>query len=129
MRTWTWSKPATWPMTRRVFVTMLAVTYLPLGYVLYGWGEPAAAPAPTETVVNHYESPCAREARVSRNIPQVTVDSSTGLAAYVQAHLQGSTPDAELADYWAALDHCDATQPVAKFDYAHLYLVSSEVVR
>jgi hypothetical protein len=123
-----WRNPASWPLTRRVVVLAVAATYLPLGYVLYGWGPDHSAPqhkAPTYTVVNTYESPCYVQVRTARGIPALSVDASKGLLAWEQAH-QGTI---EAADYHAALDHCDATQPVGKWDWDAKVLVNQETVR
>jgi hypothetical protein len=38
---WSWRKPLTWPMTWRVLAGLFGAVYLPLGYVIYGWGADA----------------------------------------------------------------------------------------
>jgi hypothetical protein len=87
-----------------------------------------AAQAAKPTRVNHYETPCELRVRTERNIPAYSVDPSRGLMAYVHAHLNGSTPDAELRDYWDALDACDRDEPVAKWDFDNMILVDVEYI-
>lgn len=118
-----WRKPGTWPMTRRVFVLALAATYLPLGYVAYGWGpSPAATVQPT--TVNHYETPCYHRERTARGIPALSVHPDQGLLAWERSH----AGTAEATSYHAALRACDATQPVGKWDWANMVLVGTEVI-
>jgi hypothetical protein len=87
---------------------------------------PAAEAAQGRTQVNHYETPCDNRERVARGIPAYSVHEGRGLMAYVRAHLDGDTPDAELADYWAALDACDRNHPVARWDWDHMILTHVE---
>jgi hypothetical protein len=88
-----------------------------------------AAQAAKPTRVNHYETPCDLRERTTRGIPAYSVDDSKGLMAYVWEHLdENYVPDAELADYWAALDACDVNEPVAKWDFDNMILVSVEYI-
>lgn len=125
-RNWSWRKPATWPLTRKAVVVAVAATYLPLGYTVYGWGPDDTAPQadPVYTVVNTYEDPCYVEARTSRGIPPLSVRPTEGLLAWERGH-QG-TDDA--ANYHAALDACDATQPAGKWNWVAKVLVNQETV-
>lgn len=124
-RNWTWRKPLTWPLTRRAVVAMVVVTYAGLAYGLTHTSDPAAAtePAPP-TVVNYYETACQNQARVSRGIPPLTMDQSRGLIAWERGH----AGTAEAADYHAALDVCQATQPAGKFNWGGMVLAYQEFV-
>lgn len=118
-----WRKPGTWPMTRRVFVILVAMTYLPLGYAAYGWG-PSHAAAAQPTVVNHYETPCYFRERTARGIPALSVHQDRGLLAWERSH--AGTEAA--ADYHAALRVCDANEPVGKWDWDSMILVDTETL-
>jgi hypothetical protein len=118
-------------LTARQRLTLGCIVVLPLAYVSgqlsYGEASPASVPQPT-TVISH-ENSCYYQARVSRNIPAYSVDQSKGLLAYTRRHLHGSTPDAELADYWQALRACDAVaNPAAKWNWNNMYVVNTEEV-
>lgn len=89
-------------------------------------GLPAADASQGRTQVRNYETPCQHRERVARGIPAYSVHEGRGLMAYVYAHLDGDTPDAQLADFWAALDECDRTQPVARWDWDSMVLTSVE---
>jgi hypothetical protein len=78
------------------------------------------------TEVYNYETPCHHRERVARGIPAYSVHEGRGLMAYVRAHLNGSVPDAQLADFWAALDACDRDHPVARWAWSSMVLVSVE---
>lgn len=123
-RTWTWRNPMGWPMTRKVFILALAATYLPLAYVGYGWGPDHSAAAAQPTVVNHYETPCYARERTARGIPALSVHQDRGLLGWERSH-QG-TPEA--ADFHAALAACDALEPVGKWDWGSMVLVSTETL-
>lgn len=92
---------------------------------------PPASVAQTSapTVVNVYEPPCYQRERVLRDVPAYSVDPTRGELAYVRRHLVNGTPDAELADYWAALRRCDAREPIGRFDWSRLRLVRTETIR
>lgn len=83
----------------------------------------AAEGAQAPTQVNNYETPCHYRERVSRGIPAYSVHGG-GLLAYVDRHLDGRTPDAELADFWAALDACDRNEAVGRWDWDSMILTS-----
>lgn len=120
-----WRKPATWPMTRRVFILMLAATYLPLGYTLWGPTDtPAASAQQGTTQVRHYETPCYFRERTNRGIPALSVHQDRGLLAWERSH----AGTAAAADYHAALTACDANEPVGKWDWASKVLVSTETL-
>lgn len=89
-------------------------------------GVPAAEAAQGRTRVNTYETPCEQRERVARGIPPLSVHEDRGLMAYVYAHLDDRTPDAQLADYWAALDRCDRNHPVPKWAWDQMVLVNVE---
>lgn len=86
---------------------------------------PASA-AQQATQVNTYESPCYQRERVARGIPALSAHEGRGLVAYVRAHLHGTTPDAQLADYWKALEACDRNEPVGRWDWGSMVLVRTE---
>lgn len=86
----------------------------------------SAEAAPGRTQVNMYETPCEQRERVARGIPPYSVHEGRGLMAYVYAHLDGTTPDAQLADFWAALDECDRNHPVPRWAWDQLVLVNVE---
>lgn len=82
-----------------------------------------------QTQVNHYETPCDLRERLARGIPAYSVHEGRGLMAYVWEHLdENYVPDAELADYWAALDTCDINEPVAKWDFENMVLTHIEFI-
>lgn len=124
-----WRKPMTWPMTRRVFIILLAVTYLPIGYTLYGWGEAdAATTAPT--VVNFYELPqevtdarqaCYEQEREARDIP---ADSD----AYV-AWWNTNKGTSVQREWTAAFEACKTAHPMpgGKWNFAGMTLVRTEL--
>lgn len=89
-------------------------------------GVPASAAPQGANQVNSYESPCYQRERVARGIPALSVHEGRGLIAYVRAHLHGTTPDAQLADYWAALEACDRNEPVGRWDWGSMVLVRTE---
>lgn len=89
-------------------------------------GLPAAEAAQGRTQVNNYETPCDYRERTARGIPAYSVHPGRGLMAYVDAHLDGSTPDAQLADFWAALDECDRTDPVPRWSWDQMILTGVE---
>lgn len=111
-------------------VLVVGIIALPLAYV--GTQSDATTPASISaapTRVNHYETPCELRERTARNIPTYSVDHSKGLIAYVWEHLdENYVPDAELADYWAALDACDVNEPVAQWDFDNMILVNVEYI-
>lgn len=109
------------------FVLFVGVAILPAIHTAQHVPAPQASTA-APTQVHHYESPCYLRERTARGIPASTLDDNTGLAAYVRQHLRGSTPDAELADYWAALDRCRENEPVGKWAWDSMILVSVEKV-
>lgn len=101
--------------------------FLALGLVaLFLTTSASASPAASPTVVNNYETPCHHRERVNRGIPAYSVHPGRGLMAYVHAHLEGTRPDAELADFWAALDACDRNEPVARWAWQDMVLTSVE---
>jgi hypothetical protein len=109
--------------------TVMAVAMLTVALPVYLHSQPAPevdAAAPTQVL--HYETPCYYRERTERGIPAYSVDASKGELAYVRAHLNGSTPDAELADYWAALDACDQVEPVALWNWSGMVLVGTEAI-
>ena len=88
-----------------------------------------AAQAAKPTRVNSYETPCELRERTARGIPVYSVDPNKGLMAYTYAHMDESfVPDAELRDYWEALDACDRNEPVAKWDFDNMILVNVEYI-
>lgn len=78
--------------------------------------------------MNNYETPCEYRERRARGIPAYSVHPGRGLMSYVYAHLDGTTPDAELADFWAATRECRRTEPVARWDFGSMILVSVEYI-
>lgn len=119
-----------WPVARAIMSVIMLVVALPI--YLHAQDDPAppavsAATAQHRTQVNHYETPCYLRERVARGIPAYSVDDTKGLMAYVWAHLDDNyVPDAELADYWEALDACRANEPVAKWDWDNMILTHVE---
>lgn len=107
---------------RNLVIGFLGIGIFPATYLAQPAPE-ADAVAPTS--VNHYESPCQFQARTSRDIPAYSVHPGQGLLAWTRQHLRGSTPDAELADYWGAMDACKATDP-GKFQWDQMILVDVE---
>jgi hypothetical protein len=105
----------------RIFALSLIIILTTLGT-----GPSSAEAAQGRTRVNIYETPCYQREREARGIPRYSVHEGRGLMAYVSAHLDGDTPDAELADYWAALDACDRNHPVARWDWDHMILTHVE---
>jgi hypothetical protein len=85
-----------------------------------------AGSAVTTTAVYTYESPCYLTVRTERSIPALSAYPDRGLIAWTKAHMHGSTPDAQLAEYWEALDTCDNVSPVAHYDWDHMVLVRRE---
>jgi hypothetical protein len=120
-----------WSVARSIMSVVMLVVALPI-YLHNQGSDPSPPPVPAATAqhrtqVNHYETPCDYRERMARGIPAYSVDTSKGLMAYVRAHLvDGTTPDAELADYWAALDACDANEPVAKWNWEGMILTHAE---
>lgn len=120
-----------WPVARAIMSVIMLVVALPI-YLHSQETDPSppavsAATAQHRTQVNHYETPCDYRERVARGIPAYSVDPSKGLMPYVWAHLdENNVPDAELADYWAALDACDASEPVARWDFDNMVLTHVE---
>jgi hypothetical protein len=102
----------------------LAIVFIMSYWATYPHSTPAAAAQPTTVVI--HETPCHYRERIARHIPAYSVYEGKGEMAYVYAHLNGTTPDAELADFWAALDACDVNEPVAKWDWDAMYTVGVE---
>lgn len=111
----------------KIFRPALAMVLIVIYWATYPhtMAETEAAGA---TVISHYESACYYQARTERNIPALSYRSNTGLIGWTKQHLNGSTPDATLANYWAALRTCDATAPVAKFNWDGMYLAGMETI-
>lgn len=109
--------------TIRIFALSLIIILTTLGT-----GASSAEATQGRTRVNIWETPCHLRERVARGIPRYSVHEGRGLMAYVYAHLDGTTPDAELADFWAATRACRRNEPVAKWDHANMVLVGVEYI-
>jgi hypothetical protein len=105
----------------RIFALSLIIILTTLGT-----GPSSAEAAQGRTRVNIYETPCYQREREARGIPRYSVHEGRGLMAYVYAHLDGTTPDAQLADFWDALDACRRNEPVARWDWPNMVLVGVE---
>ena len=105
----------------RIFVSALIVAMITLTT-----GASSAEATQGRTRVNIYETPCYQREREARGIPRYSVHEGRGLMAYVYTHLDGTTPDAQLADFWDALDACRRNEPVAKWDWGAMVLVGVE---
>lgn len=110
----------------RIKVLLVAVASLALAATPPASAQPDDPRRPT--VVNHYETPCYYRERVARGIPAYSIDRSRGLMAYVDAHLDGETPDAELAEFWAALRDCRRLEPVARWDWPNMIMTHREYI-
>lgn len=65
---------------------------------------------------------------MAHGVPRPYTDGS-GKVAWVRSHIiNGTTPDAVLAAYNADNDHCDRTQPVARWDWANMILTHIEYI-
>lgn len=111
---------------RRAVITRIFALSLITVLTTLGTGASSAEATQERTQVNIYESPCYQREREARGIPRYSVHEGRGLVAYVHAHLNGNTPDAELADYWAALDACRRDHPVPRWDFGSMVLVGVE---
>jgi hypothetical protein len=111
-----WRKPLTWPMTWRVLAGLFGAVYLPLGYVIYGWGADVAPAVPTTPPsIHHYETACQTAARNAYGVPL----ANEAHAQWQRDHLGAPEGTA----YNRAALACP--QP-AKWDFDNMILVGTE---
>lgn len=123
---------------RALVIGFLGIGIFPATYVANSDATPTSTAALQEvgtvvtaqgrTKVNFYETPCELRERTQRGIPAPSLSAHYGENAWVLAHLDGNTPDALLADYWAALDACDRYEPVAQWNWGGRVVVNVEYI-
>lgn len=76
------------------------------------------------TRVNNYETPCYKREREARGIPMYSVHESRGYMKWYKDNW--GTP--EWSDWNRAAAACDSNEPVAKWDWDSMVLVSVEYI-
>jgi hypothetical protein len=74
--------------------------------------------------INHYETPCHKREREARGIPKYSVDESKGYMAWYRSNWE--TP--EWNDWNAAASNCRLVEPVEKWRWDGMILVSVEYI-
>lgn len=126
-----WRRPHTWPLTRKLVVLMVAATYLPLGYALYGWGSDTSASALVSTEVRVYELP--KDVQSARASCYETERETRGVPAERNAYLswwRDNEGTATQLEWTAAFEACKTAHPMpgGKWNFAGMTLVKTEVI-